>query len=226
MINEISINGKEFSVYLPPAANEKVPIFYFISHENSLPALIAALKEPNCAIVTISADRWNDQLSPWQAEKVFKNGEPFGGEAGNYLREIESLLPAAEAKLGLSVSRRAIVGYSLAGLFALYALCESRTFNYAASISGSLWFPDFAEYVASKQLAPPDAVYFSVGDREKHTKSKLMSQVEEKTETIRRYFESLGTRTVFELNPGNHFVDSDLRVAKGISWLIAQALAE
>jgi hypothetical protein len=30
----------------------------------------------------------------------------------------------------------------------------------------------------------------------------------------------LGIRSTFELNPGNHFKDAPLRMAKGIAWMI------
>ena len=35
-------------------------------------------------------------------------------------------------------------------------------------------------------------------------------------------YTQLDIPTVFESNPGNHFRDVDLRMAKGIAWLLAQ----
>ena len=59
---------------------------------------------------------------------------------------------------------RGIAGYSLAGLFAVYALYRTDVFARAASVSGSLWFPGFREYVFSHTpLCRPDCVYFSLG---------------------------------------------------------------
>lgn len=31
---------------------------------------------------------------------------------------------------------------------------------------------------------------------------------------------NLGIETTFEMNPGNHFKDADLRLAKGIAWML------
>lgn len=31
-----------------------------------------------------------------------------------------------------------------------------------------------------------------------------------------------GSESVFEENPGNHFVDSELRTAKGICWILGK----
>ena len=33
---------------------------------------------------------------------------------------------------------------------------------------------------------------------------------------------SAGIRTALEWNPGSHFVDSDLRMARGIAWMLME----
>jgi hypothetical protein len=47
-----------------------------------------------------------------------------------------------------------------------------------------------------------------------------MRSVLEDTRQVAERFEQLGVVTRFELNPGNHFVDEDLRTARGIRWLL------
>ena len=60
--------------------------------------------------------------------------------------EAEALLPGAPAWRGLA-------GYSLAGLFALYALYQTDVFARAASMSGSFWFEGIMEYVCSHEMS-------------------------------------------------------------------------
>ena len=65
-------------------------------------------------------------------------------------------------------------------------------------------------------------VYLSLGDREERTRNAIMAKV---GENIRRQQELLQTEqnvesSVLEWNPGNHFKDSEMRVAKGFAWLL------
>ncbi len=76
-------------------------------------------------------------------------------------------MPEAEKELPGPPAWRGIAGYSLAGLFALYAICQTDVFSRVGCMSGSLWFPGFKEYVFSHEPKRwADCIYFSLGDRE------------------------------------------------------------
>ncbi len=45
--------------------------------------------------------------------------------------------------------------------------------------------------------------------------------VEDKTRKIYEHYKDSGINTTFEMNPGNHFKDVDLRLAKGIAWILS-----
>ena len=78
-----------------------------------------------------------------------------------------------------------IAGYSLAGLFALYAMYRCDCFARVASMSGSLWFPKFREYVLRHELMrQPEMLYMSLGDAEAKTKHAVLKTVQENTEAI------------------------------------------
>lgn len=65
-----------------------------------------------------------------------------------------------------------------------------------------------------------DSVYLSLGDREEKTRNPLMATV---GDCIREGHELLlgrGIRTTLEWNPGNHFKDAGIRMAKGFVWLM------
>ena len=120
-----------------------------------------------------------------------------------------------------------IAGYSLAGLFAVYALYRTDVFSGAVSASGSLWFPGFLDYVTSHAMPrTPGRVYLSLGDREKNTKSPVMCRVEENTAALHERFCAEGIACIFELNPGNHFQNVEQRIAKGIAWIVSDTEKE
>ncbi|MDY2610537.1 MAG: alpha/beta hydrolase-fold protein [Oscillospiraceae bacterium] len=57
----------------------------------------------------------------------------------------EKLIPAAEKEINEVPRWRGIAGYSLAGLFALYAIYQTDLFSRVGSMSGSLGFPGIKE---------------------------------------------------------------------------------
>ena len=90
-------------------------------------------------------------------------------------------------------------------------------------MSGSLWFPGFKEYIFShKPKRRPDCIYFSLGDKEAKTRHSVLKTVQENTEEIRNFYQGRGIDTVFQLNPGNHFVQGVERTVVGIRWLLGE----
>lgn len=162
----------------------------------------------------LRVDNWDDNLTPWAADAKMK-GRTFGGNAADLLSAVlREIIP--EVKEG--DSRIFIAGYSLAGLFSLWALYESDVFSGCACCSGSLWYPGWAEYAGTHKIHLPSKVYLSVGDREKNSKNEYMKKVEEAYKIQR---ELLGTDAYFELNEGGHFRDVNARVVKGINRLLS-----
>ena len=132
-------------------------------------------------------------------------------------------MPEAEKELPGPPAWRGIAGYSLAGLFALYAICQTDVFSRVGCMSGSLWFPGFKEYVFSHEPKRwADCIYFSLGDREAKTRNPDLKTVQENTEAIHAHFLAQGIDTVFQLNPGNHFVQGIERTVAGIRWLLGR----
>jgi predicted alpha/beta superfamily hydrolase len=168
-------------------------------------------------MLTFSVEDWNRDLSPWKAPPVFGR-EAFGSGAAETLAWIEKeLLPALESDPG-PFDRAFLGGYSLAGLFALWAAYRTDRFSGVAAVSPSVWFPGWLEYAAENSCRCP-AVYLSLGDREEKTRNRTMAIV---GEAIRRQEELLDGRVdcILEWNPGNHFAEPDIRMAKGFAWLL------
>ena len=91
---------------------------------------------PDIRMLAVSGFDWNEKLSPWPAPRVFRNGDDFGGKADELIEELLEVLKQYPG-------RKYIAGYSLAGLFALYTATKTDQFEGCASVSGSLWYPDF-----------------------------------------------------------------------------------
>ena len=125
--------------------------------------------------------------------------------------------------MGTKPSYVALAGYSLAGLFAIYAAYKTDIFSRIISASGSLWFPGFEDYAKSHEFVKkPDFVYLSLGDTESKAKNKVLATVQDKTESLFELYKSKNIPVIFELNKGNHFTEPALRTAKGIKWILEQ----
>ena len=181
----------------------------------------AALIKGDVTVVQVPVDNWNAQLSPWKATACFKGGEDFAGGAGEYLDELVRAIFAFEKAGGVEPKKRIIAGYSLAGLFALYAAYETDMFSGAVSASGSMWFDGWIDYMRMNRPQPElRCVYLSVGDREKKTRNPRLCTVEDCTREARDILAENGLDAVFVLEQGNHFNEPGARLARGIERII------
>lgn len=177
---------------------------------------------PPFTLVAIGGLDWNRELSPWTCDGTVRDAEPFGGQASGFLIELlNQIIPEVESSLPQQPTWRGIAGYSLSGLFALWALWQTDTFDRAASASGSLWFPGFIDYARENTMSStPDAVYLSLGKKESKTPNRMMRHVLDDTRAMEKLLIERGIPTTLELNPGNHFAQTDLRMARGIHWIL------
>lgn len=177
--------------------------------------LVCSLVETrDFGLVSLGVSSWFDCLSPWEAPPVFGK-QRFGNGASGTLSEMLGVLEDY-IKDGRTLH---ICGYSLAGLFSLWASTQTSVFSGVCAASPSLWFPSWLNYV-SEHMVKASHVYLSLGDREGKTRNFVMATVDE---CMKKQYEILlrnGKNCFFELNPGNHFADSDLRTAKGMAWLL------
>lgn len=201
-----------FTVTLPSDAAHSV--IYLLNDSTEVSAL------PHAAVVSVEVPDWNRNLSPWKAERVFRKGDDFAGGAEEFLHKLLKIVPEAEKTLGFVPEFRGIAGYSLAGLFAVWTLYRTDVFSRAASMSGSLWFDGFAEFMEEhRPVNAPEKVYLSVGEREKQTKNVRMAQVEACTVLTAEILRGYGTDVRFELNPGGHFDEVPGRIERGLRWI-------
>lgn len=219
--------NKDITIY--PSKAPDMPVIYLNTvSEEGIDKVHHALSQNGCpdfTLVMISGLDWNRDMPPWDAAPVLKGGVPFTQGADTYLKQLtEEIIPGVECCISGSAAWRGLAGYSLAGLFAVYAMYRTALFERIASISGSLWFPDFAAYVFSHTpVQNPKRLYFSVGDTESRTKNPYLKTVQECTEELAAFYQKQGIDTTLCINTGGHFKDTDKRTAAGILWLLSES---
>ena len=165
---------------------------------------------------------WNDDLTPWPADPIFKKGKPFGGKAEDYLTRLETeIIPSIEREMGIVPDERWLLGVSLAGLFAVWASAWSGLFLRIASISGSFWYPGFVKWL-DNQSFPIESAYLSLGDKEAEGKNRHLKSIAEDTASVARILESKGVATIFEWTEGTHFGPLIPRLDMAMSKLVQQ----
>ena len=165
----------------------------------------------------VKVDNWNKDLSPWPAPAVFGRDD-FGAGAEETLAYL--LTEAVPHKIN-SPQKVYIGGYSLAGLFALWAGYQTDAFSGIAAASPSIWFPGFTEYMKENELHA-HAVYLSLGDREERTRNPVMARVGDAIREAYAHLQETGVDCVLEWNKGNHFKEPDLRTARAFAWVMKE----
>lgn len=169
-------------------------------------------------MIAVKVDDWNRDLSPWEAPAVFGD-EGFGKDAHKTLDFIEKEIVASDRNTVTKPLHYYLGGYSLAGLFSLWAGCNTDVFDGIAAVSPSVWFPDFLPYIKSEKILTR-AVYLSLGKKEEKVKNPVMSKVGDAIRELHDHLEKTGISTTLEWNDGNHFTEPELRMAKGFSWVM------
>ena len=174
-----------------------------------------------CTLVFVSGFDWDDSFSPWPAEGL-KKGEWFKGSAGMTLSGlVTDFFPFLEQSFRIVNPSRKLVGVSLSGLFALWAAHKTDAFTAVASVSGSLWYDGFPEWVAKHSLSPAvGKVYLSLGEREKNTINPRMAKVEDATREVVGTLSAQDADVVFEMTPGSHFSALLPRLEKALSAIL------
>jgi len=183
--------------------------------EEEVPRIREAAQAPFdfCAF---AVSDWNTALSPWAAPAAFGD-EPFAGGAEETLRRLTEALPA------LAAQRRVILGgYSLAGLFSLWAASRTDAFRAVAAASPSVWFPGWAAYAEAHPIRA-EAVYLSLGDREERTRNPVMAAVGPNVRALDACLEAspFCRAHTLEWNRGGHFSDPLGRTVRAFCWALA-----
>ncbi|MBP1585136.1 MAG: esterase [Lachnospiraceae bacterium] len=174
-------------------------------------SLIRELSGKDFRFIGFPVTDWNHDLSPWNAPAVFGN-EAFGDGAADTLSGIMELCSDKKRKYYIG-------GYSLAGLFSLWAAYQTDAFAGVAAASPSVWFPGFTDYMKSRDIKT-DGVFLSLGDKEEHTKNPVMSTVGDRIRECKNLLDSAKIPCILEWNKGGHFKEPDIRTARAFAQIL------
>ena len=166
-------------------------------------------------LIALLVDDWNRDLSPWEAPPVLKIVRQEQQTGEQQLGEQQT----GEQQMGVNSCPKTFIigGYSLAGLFALWAVYQTDVFAGVAAGSPSMWFPGFVDYMKEHEIGSR-AVYLSLGDKEEKARNPVMSTVGDCIREAHRFLSDADVTCTLEWNQGNHFKEPDLRMAKAFLW--------
>ena len=206
------------SIHLDISNNGSDKICYIILPEKLKESehawLDSMAEEFHCNFVVISGIDWDNELTPWKAPGL-KAGV-FGGKAQQFLDSLKGDFFTIENSMRLNRQKRYLVGVSLSGLFAVWATAKENLFEGVGSVSGSLWYDGFLEWMKGEKDFHCSRYYFSLGEKEKEGKNKRLAAVEEATLEAVDMLKSIEKEVLFEYNEGNHFGPLIERIEKAI----------
>ena len=231
----LEVAGKKCIVYADeqPRALLVQPVG---EHENeTLDAEIEAIREAvdtPFVFAGVPISDWEKELTPWSDPNISPR-EGVGEHAFETLDYIaEQLLPLLRSKMdGANMTSASdaenkalpviLGGYSLAGLFARWAVTEVECFDAVAAASPSLWITAWKGFSEAHQVLARD-VYLSLGDREERARNKIMAKV---GDNIRWEYEHLqrtlgANHCTLVWEQGGHFSTPHLRLARAFAWCI------
>lgn len=222
---EVEVAGKKCDIW-QQGSGGPVILWGMYPHEgNELTHMQECLKEmcpdQNFLLAAFQAADWNRDFSPWEGPAAFGKDD-FAGEGPETLHWLtEEYVPYLRERYGAD-RPLFLIGYSLAGLFALWAAYQSDLFSGIACCSGSLWFEGWDEFVTENEVRCECAVYLSLGGKEEKTDNPVMAMVGDRTREQERLLrkEPRVRSVTLEWNRGGHFADSCRRLAKGVQWLL------
>ena len=183
--------------------------------------LMETVNDQDFLLCAFQVEDWNGDFSPWKAPAAFGD-EDFKGNGLKTLQWLTNdLIP--ELKTAYGADREFyLIGYSLAGLFALWTAYETDIFSAIASCSGSLWFEQWDQYVSHHRIKHESYIYISLGGKEEKTKNQVMARVGDRTRKQEQILQNdpKVKKTILEFNSGGHFADSEKRLSKAVKWLL------
>lgn len=221
---KLNIENKDITIYYQNL--ESAPVIVLNTFNENTDEIYNLTKNMNYILVTISNLDWDQELSPWHIEPIYKN-DNFSGGSSIYLETLTNLIIKdianyIKTNLNINITYYALGGYSLAGLFSIYSMYNTTIFKRIICVSGSLWYPGIIDYIENNQVNNIDKIYFSLGNKESNTKNEIMAKVEENTKYIKDYYLNQGIKTIYEENEGNHFSNPEERISKGILWTLKE----
>lgn len=204
------------------------PVIYVIDMAEHPFDIDELANDSSCTIVKVCVRDWNASLTPWRAPGLYRGNEDFKGDAAITLAElVDEAIPSIEQAENLSPTKRAICGYSLGGLFSLYAFTHADEFSACACLSGSVWYEGWVDYMRQRAFDGTGRFAFlSIGSKEKHAAPKILHHVQDDMAACADILREHGCETQYVVGPGNHMSLVRERFDAGLSALDAYLSAD
>lgn len=178
---------------------------------------IATLSQIPFLLAAIELEDWIIDLMPWPDGNISR--DPEAGKHGQDTLQyvLQSLLPELQQRYGeLPVI---LGGYSLGGLFGLWASTQTDSFQAIAAASPSVWIHGWLPF-ARKHVPMAENIYLSLGKMEEHVKNQAIARVGDNLRTYHALLQGqLGPEhTTLVWEEGNHFTDNEGRLARAFAW--------
>lgn len=231
------------------------PVIYVngeIPTQEILKEIVGSGIRPDFILLAVKPASWNDDFTPWSSPAFRKGEMPPQGKANDYIARLSGQIkPYIDAvyRTKPEPEHTALLGYSLGGLTAVYSLYQTDRFGVVGSLSGSLWYDGFCDYMdRAKLLRTNVSIYLSLGKKEKLSRNPRMGQVADCTQRVREILmrqidadpqawqvdkqggeyrpynrqpgEGYSSRVYFEWNEGGHFHELEKRFAKAVLWCL------
>ena len=226
MLAEVSIGGRKCRLF--GAENPGcILVQPSARHENATleaeAQQIAELSKVPFVLATIELEDWMADLMPWPDGNVSRAPEvgKHAQETLNYV--LMALVPELEQRYG---SLPIILGgYSLGGLFAIWASMQTDSFKAVAAASPSVWIHNWMPF-AKKHVPMANYTYLSLGDQEERVKNQAIARV---GDNLRAQYELFQTQlgpehSTLVWEEGGHFADNEGRLARAFAWCLERLL--
>lgn len=218
-------------IYQPPQKfiNKKLPTAWICAGDSFGNAMIEILPqleksfEKDCEpfyIASIMHTEWESDYTPWPAQAPWKSNELFTGKAGDFFAFLtQKAIPLAESNFSIGTDH-AVLGYSLGGLAALWGSAQDKHFGRCGSISGSLWYDGFMDWLKNHaEEFRNKKVYFSLGRREEKVRNRQLRQIGDCTRNAVRLLKPFAGQITLQWNNGGHFNEPQQRILRALLWL-------
>src|SRR5574344_870229 len=118
------VAGKSVTLYA--ADTEDSPLIVLNNYFGNGSSVVNAMNDigcRDCNLISVSNLKWDHDMTPWYCKPLSEDDTPCTGGADEYLKTLlDGILPETLSRLQGTPPFVGIAGYSLAGLFAMYAM--------------------------------------------------------------------------------------------------------
>lgn len=204
-----------------PTSFDTTPVIYVIDLPEHPFDIEEIARNRTVTIVKFPVQKWDDSLTPWPAPGLYKGDADFRGESEVTLAEIKDVvIPEIEKREHLKPAKRAICGYSLGGLFSLYAFSHDAFFQACGCLSGSVWYEGWLDHFENLEFDGTGRyAYFSLGKKECKANPPILHTVQDNMQRCYEIVREHGCQADFVIGPGNHMQHHQERFAAGFDAL-------